>query len=136
MAGKFNIEFKGHYRYVNIKSIPEISGIYGVSTCKFNETAKTVSLNKLVYIGESSNVNERINSHEKLKDWEKHLQTGEVLCFNTAVVSGDDRFNVEASLIYAHKPPVNTEYISHNAYPGTTIKSTGRNGLIKSQVSV
>jgi len=37
----------------------------------FNEEADTVSIKKLLYIGESQDINDRIENHEKWKKWKK-----------------------------------------------------------------
>lgn len=78
-AQTFSIEFDGYWREPNKGSVPAKSGIYCVYSCVYDAQGKTVSLKKLIYIGESENVNERLANHEKLPDWQRHVKTGEVL---------------------------------------------------------
>lgn len=68
-AQSYAIEFDGYWREPNKGSIPAKSGIYCVYSCLYDASAKTVDLKKLIYIGESDNVNERVANHEKLADW-------------------------------------------------------------------
>lgn len=70
----FKIELDGYWREPNKGSIPAKSGVYCVYSCVHNANEKTISIKKLIYIGESEDVNDRISDHEKLPDWKKHLE--------------------------------------------------------------
>lgn len=50
---KINLDFDGYWREINKNSIPSKSGVYCVYSCVYNSSNKTVSLKKLLYIGES-----------------------------------------------------------------------------------
>jgi len=106
-----------------------------VYTCKYNALEKTVSIRRLVYIGESENVNKRIDGHEKWTKWRQYLQSGEILCFNFTPIS-IDRVRAEAAMIHHHKPPVNTEYINSFPYDATSMQTSGRNVLLSSSFMV
>ena len=83
MAEKtFNQEHDGYWREPNKNGLPKASGVYCVYECTHNTTAKTVSIHKLIYIGESDNVHNRVANHEKTNDWKKHVRNGNVLCFS------------------------------------------------------
>ena len=127
-----SLEFNGYWREVNKASVPSKPGIYCVYTCTYNKDEKTVSLNRLVYVGESENVHNRIDSHERLEDWKKQLKPGETLCYSIAEKSGDDRNRAEAAVIYHHKPPCNVEYVNSFPFPDTTINTSGRNAKLSS----
>jgi hypothetical protein len=131
-AQSYSIEFDGYWREPNKGSIPAKSGIYCVFSCVYNSEKNAVSLKKLIYIGESENVNERIANHEKLSDWQKHVKQGEVLCYSFGAVPTTDRVRCEAAMIFKHKPPVNTEYISEFPFDQTTITLTGKTTLLQS----
>ena len=50
------LAFDGYWRQKNVGSIPTHAGVYCVYTCTYNKDAKpkpTVSVDKLVYIGEA-----------------------------------------------------------------------------------
>lgn len=122
----YDLEFNGYWREHNINSIPDTSGIYGVYTCVYN--GNHVTLTRLIYIGESDNVRERIKAHEKRSDWQNELQEGEEICFNsTPVLSHAERERIKAAMIYKHKPVCNTEYIDEFPFDTTTINTSGMN---------
>ena len=63
MAEKtYNQTFDGYWRYVNRGSMPNKAGTY-------NLDAKTVSLNRLLYIGQASNIHDRLQDHECYLEW-------------------------------------------------------------------
>jgi len=132
----FSIEFDGYWRDANKGSIPTKSGIYCVYECTHNIQNKTVSLNKLIYIGESDDVNKRIANHEKYDDWKKHVRSGNELCFSFGEVPALNRERCEAAMIFKHKPPENTEYKDSFPFDKTTISLSGEITLLTSSFTV
>ena len=63
---KITLDFDGYWREANKDSIPRQSGIYCVYTCTYNATEHTVSIKKMLYIGESTNVHDRIRAEAAL----------------------------------------------------------------------
>lgn len=126
----FKIEFDGYWRDQNKGGIPSQSGIYCVYECTHNTQEKTVSLNKLIYIGEADNVHDRIANHEKYNDWKKHVRTGNELCFSFGSVSATSRVRCEAAMIFKHKPPENTEYKDSFPFDRTTMNLSGKIALL------
>lgn len=120
------LEFKGYWRENNKESIPKQSGIYCVYTCKYNVESNTVSIHKLLYIGESTNVNVRIQNHNRLSDWTKQLRRGEELCYSFAPIASEDRERGEAALIFIHQPPMNEEHKNHFVYNDTKMILSGK----------
>lgn len=127
----FNQTFEGYWREPNKSGIHSKSGIYCVYECTHNVQKKTVTIHKLIYIGESENVNMRIANHEKQKDWEKHVRQGNELCYSFSEVDNYSRVRVEAAFIYRHQPPVNTEYTDNFPFDKTIVKSEGEIALLK-----
>lgn len=73
MAEKtISLNFGGYWREVAISGLPAESGVYCVYTCVYNKENKTVSLKKLIYIGESEDVKKRISNHEKWDQWKQY----------------------------------------------------------------
>lgn len=139
MAEKsYDLEFDGYWRAPNIAGLlPEHSGIYCVYACIHHPDRNTVSLNRLLYIGEAANVRERVTGHEKWNVWRRELRSGEELCFNDALISpAADRQRAEAAMIYRHKPPCNTDFVDSFPYDKTTISTSGRNALLESYFTV
>lgn len=132
----YNLNFEGYWRYINRGGVPKSSGVYCVYTSIYNEQKKTITLNKLIYIGESENVNERLQNHEKEDYWKKHLKANEILSFSCAKVESSYRERTEAALIFKHKPPVNTEYVTSFPFDTTTIKSNGETALLNPSFTV
>ena len=133
----YNLDFEGYWREPKISGLPAKSGVYSVYACTYDSTAKTVGLKRLIYIGESENVKDRVAGHEKWPKWRKELKTGEELCFNVALISpASDRERAEAAMINEHKPVCNTEYVNNFPFDTTTVNTSGDNALMKKQFTV
>ena len=126
----FNINFRGYWLESHIASIPSDPGIYCVYACSFNEKTKTVIINKLIYVGEADDLNQRIKNHEKWPDWRKALDFGEELCFSFAHFDSSNRTRVEAALIFKHKPSLNDDYKDSFPFDKTTILLSGATELL------
>ncbi len=129
------LAYKGYRREPNAGGIPNESGVYSVYACTHNRAAGTVSIRRLLYIGESASVGNRIRQHlsgATGRSWKKRLLGGEQLCFAFASISGTTRERAEAALIYKHKPPENTEHIDSfpKKWSPTTVKTSGKNRLL------
>ncbi len=132
----YEIEFDGYWIEPNKGSTPDASGIYCVYSCVHNKEKKTVSIKKLIYIGESGDVNDRLSSHEKLDDWKRHVKTGEVLCYSVAKLASANRVRCEAAMINKHTPPVNTEYVNSFPYDQTTMRLSGKTNKLHTEFTV
>lgn len=105
--------------------------------CTHNVQEKTVSIRKLLYVGEAANVKERVSGHEQWQDWERELLRGAVLCFSAAPITPEsDRQRAEAAMIHHHKPPCNVEYLDSFPYDQTTISTSGKNAELDGQFTV
>jgi excinuclease UvrABC nuclease subunit len=134
MTATYALEFNGHFREHNISWMPSGSGIYVVYACT-DRPYQTVSLERLLYIGEAANVRDRVANHEKRSEWKQQLQRGEALCFNAALIAGEsDRRQAEAAMIFSHKPPCNTEYRDHFPFDTTAISVTGSSDLMNPNI--
>lgn len=132
MAEKtYSLTFDGYWRDENRSGVPNKSGVYCVYECTYDANNKSVSVKKLIYIGESGNVRDRISNHEKEKDWLRHVRAGNQLCFSFApIFPEEDRERCEAALIFKHKPPENTEYIETFPFDKTHMKLSGATALL------
>jgi hypothetical protein len=137
MAEKtFNQKHEGYWSESNKVGLPKGSGVYCVYECTRNAEEKKVTIHKLIYIGESDNVNGRVDDHEKTKDWKKHVRSGNTLCFSFTSVDDDYRERVEAAYINHHKPIENKEYVDNFPFPKTHIDTSGANILISNSFTV
>ena len=136
-ARRYSLSFDGYWRAPNAGRLPAKAGIYCVYAGTHDIRGNTVSLRKLLYIGEAANVRDRVGHHERRPDWARELHLGEVLCFNSALIApATDRQRAEAAMIYEHKPPCNTEYVDSFPYDQTTISTSGRNALLREHFTV
>jgi len=137
----FTVEFGGYRRETYVKNIPSISGVYCVYEGTLNvkkDEPDTVSLHKLIYIGEAGDINDRINKpHEKWDDWKKHVREGKLLWFSYAEIQDEkDRKRVECALIFQHKPPENEECKNLFTYDKTTIITENMNEFLEPEFTV
>ena len=131
-----SLVFNGYWREINKGYISSQSGIYCVYSCDYNETERTVSLHDLLYIGESSNVHDRICNHDRLDDWLSSLSGRRTLCYSFAPVPFLDRERAEAALIFKMQPPFNTEHSREFIYEDTEILTSGKNCRLPNRLVV
>lgn len=131
-----NLEFGGYWLDRNKSGIPSKAGIYCVYTCLYNKSENTVSIRNLVYIGEATDVNNRISNHEKLDRFLAQCSNDEVICYSFAPVLNHDRAKAEAALIYKHKPPLNDEYVYNYPFDSVRITTKGENKFLNSDFIV
>jgi len=137
MAAKtISLTFDGYWREPNKGGIPKQGGVYVVYECSYNSEGGTVSLLKVIYIGEAADANERVANHEKWPEWRKHCGGSNEICFSFAPAANPDRERGEAALIYKHKPPVNEEYKDNFPFDETTMKLTGKTALLYTEFTV
>lgn len=126
---RISLDFQGYY--LKRESLPSLPGIYCVYRCAVNRDKKTVFIKELLYIGESIDVNNRLENHDRFLDWQNSLGYGEVLCYSYAYVSNIDRERAEAALIYKHQPRFNEQHIYDFGYLKTEIITKGQNKLLE-----
>jgi hypothetical protein len=136
MAKTISLKFDGYWREQSRGGIPSKSGIYVVYEGTYKPQSDTVSLQKIIYIGEAEDVNERIKEHEKWQDWKKHCGPRNELCFSFAYINNPNRERGEAALIYKHKPPVNDEYKYNFPFEETTMDLSGKTALLNTDFTV
>jgi len=137
MAAKtIYLAFDGYWREKNMGDIPKESGVYCVYECTHDPKEGTVSISKLIYIGEAEDVSKRISNHEKWPLWRKHCSASCQICFSFAPIKSPDRQRSEAALIYKHKPPVNDEYKDKFPFDETTMRLSGRTALLNENFTV
>ena len=119
------LDFQGFW--TEEQHLPTFEGVYVVWAGI--DQGSTVVLYRAIYIGESTNIWQRISCHEKKAQWGKNLKTGETLIYS-CTPSSIQRLRAEAALINYHKPPVNDEYKHSFPFPDTLISLKGKIGLL------
>lgn len=127
----FNLNIEGYWRDKNKRGIPGHPGIYFVYECTYNVEADTVTLLRILYIGESDNVNDRIAKHEHYELWRSYLTPGNELCYSTGHMQGPHRTRGKAAFIFKIKPIANTDYKEDFPFDETTMQLTGKTGLLE-----
>lgn len=130
------LDFEGYWRDAHKKGIPAYSGIYLVYRCTYSSGKDKVSLKELIYIGESENVHDRIQNHDRYEDFIDQLEPGEMLCFACANVDHPDRERAESALIYKYKPILNDMSTEGFNYPPTEIICSGKHAFINDEIVV
>lgn len=126
----YSLHFEGYWREVNKKYVPRYSGIYLVYTCRYVQENNTVSLSKLIYIGQGENLNMRIAGHNE-EEFKKAILEGETLCYACASVDKGDLDIVENGMIFAEQPPCNTDLKDSFNYDDSQFEIDGNCELLK-----
>ena len=124
-ATTISIEFFGYWRDERKAALPEQSGVFCVYECTSNATENTVTIHKLIYIGEADNVKSRVINHEKYADWLKYVRAGNQLCFSFGGAEAMDRARAVAAMIVVHKPLANVEYVDAFPFDWITVFLSG-----------
>ena len=136
MATKtISLYFDGYWMEPEISEVPKQSGIFVVYACAKDAQEAAFVLKKVIYIGESENVNQRIAKYKEWPFWKNHCGAHQI-CFSFAHVADQYRKRSEAALIYKHKPPVNERYIVTYPFDETSINLSGKIGLLSRNYTV
>ena len=109
MMKQYNVIFKGYRRDCNKATLPTYSGIYMVYRCTNHSDTEKVSLKEIIYICQAKNLNDRLNNNEKYSDLQNQCKAEEELCYAYAKVDEKDLDVVENAIVFAQKPPLNTD---------------------------
>ena len=118
----------------NLSLAPETAGIYFAYACYRGEAESGWFSGPLVYIGEASNLRQRLSDHYALRDNHDGLAARyEKIWYTYARYAGSesDRRWCEAALIFKHKPPQNDQNVQSFGYATTEIVLRGETrGLV------
>ena len=127
--------FEGFWREPNKAWITPCAGIYCVYACTYLSDVQKVYLERLLYIGQSENVNDRIVAHEQWPLWKAYLQPSQELCYSVAEVQQSAIRDIcEAALVYETKPPCNDVLKDHYTKEEAKLSLSGAIGLLPPSV--
>ena len=132
----FNQTIEGYWRFINKEGISDYSGVYFVYEAHYNSDTDTVTLLRLIYIGEANNIRDRIATHEKNNEWSTYVRPGNEICFSTCYADGIIRSRIEAAYIFQHKPDINTDYKYLFPFDQTTVISSGKTALLNTNFTI
>lgn len=125
MEKTYNIEVEGYFKDETRTLFPTVAGIYFVYRGTLNIVSQPPSaiLNELIYIGETENMRNRHNEHDRRQDFLDTLKYGEQLfyCYAETTFSEADRKRVEAVLIHELQPALNVQNQSLFKYDKTKV---------------
>lgn len=136
---KFTINVQGYYLDESRKDFPLSSGIYFVYRGIHDIERNRAILNELIYIGETDNLRQRHNEHDRREDFLNTLGEGEVLfyCYAKTSCTEEDRKQIESALIYAILPSLNEKSTTTFNYPTTEIIVEGnRHAFVPSSITM
>ena len=135
----YQLDVQGYYKDQSRTGFPHSSGIYFVYRGIYIPHLKTVTLMELLYIGETENLYDRHNEHDKRNEFLARLQEGEELFYSFALtesLSNEQRKKVEVALIYELCPPLNVQNVDSFIYDEITINVLGdRHAYIPDQIN-
>lgn len=135
---EFQLDIQGYYRDQSRMGFPHSSGIYFVYRGVFVPHLKTVTLMELLYIGETFDLHQQHNEHDKRDKFIAKLQEGEELFYSFALTEDfteKQRSRVESALIYELCPQLNTQNIETFDYDKTIINIIGdRHAYVPSKI--
>ena len=95
----FTIHVQGYYLDESRKNFPSASGIYFVYRGIHDKERKRAILNELIYIGETDNLFQRHNEHDRRQDFLNTLGEGEVLFYCYAKTNCTEKERKQMSII-------------------------------------
>jgi excinuclease UvrABC nuclease subunit len=131
MMQTYNIQFEGYWLEKNKAGIPAKSGVYMVYRSKYDVALDKVTLLEIIYIGQSSDVKDRIANHDRIPDFQKTLTQGETLSYAFAPVMSQDLDVVEKALIIAQRPRLNEQNQSSIDFGDKQFQVSGKCALLK-----
>lgn len=135
---EIQLDVQGYYRDQSRNGFPHSSGIYFVYRGVFVPHLKTVTLRELLYIGETEDLYQRHNDHDKRDKFITKLQEDEELFYSFALtenISKKQRLRIESTLIYELRPQLNTQNMETYNYDQTIINVLGdRHAYVPSQI--
>ena len=126
---KYDLSFQGFFR--DASELPKKPGVYCVHSGVYNEIAKTVTLRKLLYIGQSDCVGIHLANSSNLQVWSGKLSCGEELWFSFAQIDADELDRCASALVYDNQPECNSIGKDGFRYMDTIVSVGGAIGLLK-----
>jgi hypothetical protein len=126
----FNLNMQGYWREINKAGIPDFSGVFFVYESQYDADRDTVSLKRLLYVGEGENIKVKIATHPNYNRWKSLLNINNEMCFSVCYVEDTNRIQVMTAFIYKFRPIGNNGYINNFPFDETNILIEGKTNML------
>ena len=130
------LHFEGSIADSLRQRLPQYSGIYLVYRGRFDVKENLFYCREILYIGQASNIRDRISSHNLRSDFLAARGKDEVIFYSYAPLETSSLNEVEGALIYAMKPRLNNEGKESYAYSPVHIMSDGACALLDTDFEI
>jgi hypothetical protein len=135
-AQTYNVNIEGYWRHKNKEGIPNHSGLYFVYETFYNQKSDSITLLKLLFVGQAENVHGHIKKGGEENFWKEYVNVGNELAFSSGFAETSNLDRLEAAYIYRHKPPCNKKLKDTFPFDQTTVFSTGKTALLDTQFTI
>lgn len=152
MRQHIEITFDGFWNEKSIDKIPHESGVYVVTDGVLDDEGTGTSLQRLIYIGESEDVNAAIAGGDLWDKWREECGVSNItdeddipalsgedneLFFSFAPLPSPDRERAAAAMVFEQYPPINDEEQKEKfVYEDTKMNLYGKTGLLNTDYEV
>ena len=136
MLQTFAITIEGYWREKNKSGVPNYGGIFFVYETKYNADVDTVTLLRILYVGEAENCRERIATHKLKDEWVTSIREGNELSYSAGYMEAANRTRLKAAFIYKCQPIVNTDFKKDFQFEQTTVICSGKTRLMEAIFTV
>lgn len=136
---EYSINVQGYFMEDGMSCIPSSSGIYLVYRGFHDMENNRAILKELLYIGETSNLNDSLNNKLNLNQYTKFLHDDERLffCYASVEDNAQTRKNIANRLVCVTLPSLNVEDANANTNDNIIIRIEGdRHAFLPSKVNV
>ena len=125
---KYALKFDGYWKVTDTRA-GDYPGVY----CLYIGSPEIVDISRLLYIGESENIQYRIARHmqdddmiykltyDACNEYPISIPPKEDRYYFSAAKIANERDQVEAAMINYHKPPTNDTYVNDFPFPDTKV---------------
>ena len=105
---KIHLDFSGYWTDADRRMMPNFPGVFCIYACFYDRATHKVRPRRVLYIGESVAVRDRLLDRADRARWLRQLAPGENLCYSYAPAILD-RKRAQQILTSLHRPPANFE---------------------------
>lgn len=132
----YKLHFDGSLADSYRQQLPQYSGIYLVYRGRFDAKENLFYCWEILYIGQATNIRERIVNHDRRSDFLASRGKDEVIFYSYAHLDASALNMVEGALIYVMKPRLNIIGRDSYAYQPIHVLSDGACALLDTDFKI